>query len=472
MSGFLAGGLPLVRLAGMRLAGLGGGVGLGGLLQRVSGFLGGGLRIGLQRLGLNRGGFLGAPSGLLLLLLGSLTGICLSLIGARVGVTLIGGGVVMSGRVVCLRRFGVCLIGVGLLGLLQAAESRLGLCQRLLRRFLMLGGMCRVGMLLGIRRLVLLAVGLLQRIVRFLGAMCHIGVGVLSGLLAQFSRLLAGLMRLIGELLLFRRGLLHWLGVVSGLGDGGAFLFGGLRQCSLFGGELLRLLGGFLCFLAILRLGLRLVGLGGIVRRTGQFGGGVMQFLGRLIQIVFCLIWFGGVFGRLRIVFGLLGIVMRCLGLLLSFLIIWMQGIRLLLDGLRRRGDMLLGGIVGIWRLRLLRLLGQFVRGLIGLILLLVGLLIVLLIALLCGLLVGSHLRIVRIGLLLKLVGVLLKLSRVLLHLRGGIIQVIAVQFRNNVVLLIRRGRLRVNRVERGLVLLHEMLNFIVQFFLLLGKLV
>lgn len=123
----------------MGLAGLGGGVGRRGLLQRVGGFLGR-LSVGLQRLRLNGGRFLGAAGGLLPRLFGSLRGCLIGLIGiglahfrlalvairltlilglTRIELTLIGTGMILIVEIALLRGLGMRLIGVGLSGLLQ-----------------------------------------------------------------------------------------------------------------------------------------------------------------------------------------------------------------------------------------------------------------------------------------------------------------------------------------------------------------
>ena len=67
---------------------------------------------------------------------------------------------------------------------------------------------------------------------------------------------------------------------------------------------------------------------------------------------------------------------------------------------------------------------------------------------------------------------ILLQLIRLLPHLVDGVIQIISVKGRHDVVPGVRVRRLGMNGIERALFLLREMLHLIVQLFLLIGKLV
>jgi hypothetical protein len=92
---------------------------------------------------------------------------------------------------------GMRLIGVGLFRRGESAEIGLRLRQVLLSRFLMLGSMGGVAMLLGLRGLLLFVGRLLKLLLRGLGAMDDVGVIRLMRLLGQRVRLLGRLLCLI-----------------------------------------------------------------------------------------------------------------------------------------------------------------------------------------------------------------------------------------------------------------------------------
>ena len=200
-------------------------------------------------------------------------------------------------------------------------------------------------------------------------------------------------------MLLLLRGLRLRLGVLPGLGHRRTLQIRRLCQRLLFGGKLLGFLSGIVCRLPFLCVGFCLIRGGIVLSGARQLFGRAMEFLGSLTQILFRFGMIRRVLGSLCVLSGLRGVVMGCLVFLLGLRIAGMQGVCLLLDRLRGRRHVLLGGVV---RVRLLFLVGglrQFVGRLIRLVLLLLGGLRSLLIVLLGGLLLGRQLRGVRQGL-------------------------------------------------------------------------